>query len=66
MDDNPRHRLCYRRSAEGYSCNNESGHTGPCSRVLWRDSGQHKRVYWWPGRDASETLDFVKQPRSPT
>jgi hypothetical protein len=63
MYSQARMKMCNDRSLEGFSCQLETGHTGPCSRVLWRDNGAHKRVYWWTGQPASETLDFVRGPK---
>ena len=59
----PQIKLCPNSSQEGYCCTYDEGHGGPCSRVLWSRTGMHKRVFWWPGRPASETLDFVGGPR---
>jgi len=58
--------MCYGSSSEGYACTDLEGHTGPCSRVLWRSNRQHKRVFWWPGQSASETLDFLSWPKQET
>lgn len=53
---------CRQKSAEGYECQLEVGHTGPCSRVMWRLEGKHRRVYWWPSHESSEHINQFTKP----
>ena len=54
--------FCKGRSSEGYLCQLEPGHTGPCSRVRWMYGGQHRRIFWWPGATSGEYIGTTIKP----